>query len=319
MHRRYDAIHVPIELLRTLVAIEDLRSVSKAAEALNLTQPAISAQIRRLGKLVGGEVRYKGEAGSQLTPKGEMIVRYARRILALNDQILLHARSKSMPKTCHLGLSIVYAGNPLRDILLLLHKSESPDDLKFDVDFEVNGSIELAKQLSAGHLDIAIVPTDQRVDANPYAEWKEKMVWLCAKNFLHSPDKPIPLIGWRSGISHNKAIEVMDRSNVPYTITFVANDWSSRLAAVRAGLGYIATTERTVEPDLKIANEYYLPRLPDMPMSIYFSEAADIERIAPIAQLLAGYFGVQKNTQMRVVQGGQSQSVTPREADIYQI
>lgn len=319
MHRRYDAINVPIELLRTLVAIEDLRSVSKAAEALNLTQPAISAQIKRLEKLVGDEVRSKGEAGSQLTPKGEMIVRYARRILALNDQILLHARSKSMPRTCHLGISVVYAGNPLKDILQLLHSAESPDGMKFDVDFVVNGSIELAKQLAAGHVDIAILQADLKVDANPYAEWKEKMVWLCAKNFLHSPGKPIPLIGWKSGIAHSKAIEVLDRNNVPYTITFVANDWGSRLAAVRAGLGYIATAERTAEPDLKIANEYYLPRLPDMPVCIYLSETADTERVAPIARLLAGYFGVDKNTQMRAVQGCQPQSAMPRESDIYQI
>ena len=44
MHRRYDGINIPIEIVRTLVAIADLGSYSKAGEKLGLSQPAISAR-----------------------------------------------------------------------------------------------------------------------------------------------------------------------------------------------------------------------------------------------------------------------------------
>ena len=63
MHRRYDNKHIPIELLRTFVAIADLGSYTKAAEELELTQPAISAQMKRLQQLMGGEVFVKSTAG----------------------------------------------------------------------------------------------------------------------------------------------------------------------------------------------------------------------------------------------------------------
>jgi DNA-binding transcriptional LysR family regulator len=43
MHRRYDSKHIPIELLRTFVAIADLGNFTKAAQELELTQPSISA------------------------------------------------------------------------------------------------------------------------------------------------------------------------------------------------------------------------------------------------------------------------------------
>src|SRR5437868_5784937 len=80
--------NIPTELLRTLVAVVDLRSFTKAAHALGVTQPAVSAQIKRLQLLLGLEVFDKSAPGVTLTPPGELIVNYARRMLAVNDQIL---------------------------------------------------------------------------------------------------------------------------------------------------------------------------------------------------------------------------------------
>ncbi len=44
--------NIPTELLRTLVAVVDLRSFTKAAQSLGVTQPAVSAQIKRLQGLL---------------------------------------------------------------------------------------------------------------------------------------------------------------------------------------------------------------------------------------------------------------------------
>ena len=48
--------NIPTDLLRTLIAVVDLRSFTKAAPSLGLTQPAVSAQIKRLQFLLGGEI-----------------------------------------------------------------------------------------------------------------------------------------------------------------------------------------------------------------------------------------------------------------------
>src|SRR5215470_18688734 len=79
--------NIPTELLRTLVAVVDLRSFTKAAHSLGITQPAVSAQIKRLQTLLGGELFDKSAPGVALTEKGVRVVNYARRLLTINDQI----------------------------------------------------------------------------------------------------------------------------------------------------------------------------------------------------------------------------------------
>src|SRR3982074_1238425 len=87
MHRRHAKRNIPIELLRAVVAIVDGGGFTKAAETLALTQSAISAQIRRLTQIVGGDVLEKG-TGVRLTRRGMTVLNYARRILMMNDELL---------------------------------------------------------------------------------------------------------------------------------------------------------------------------------------------------------------------------------------
>jgi DNA-binding transcriptional LysR family regulator len=72
-------INIPTELLRTLVAVVDLRSFTKAANSLGVTQPAVSAQIKRLQTLLDCEILDKSAPGVSLTPSGDLVVNYARR------------------------------------------------------------------------------------------------------------------------------------------------------------------------------------------------------------------------------------------------
>ena len=81
-------INIPTDLLRTLIAVVDQRSFTKAAAKLGVTQPAVSAQIKRLQFLLGGDVFDRSVQGVSLTPHGETVVAYARRLLSINDQIV---------------------------------------------------------------------------------------------------------------------------------------------------------------------------------------------------------------------------------------
>jgi len=57
-------INIPTDMLRTLVAVVDHRSFTKAAMTLGVTQPAVSAQIKRLQFVLGIDLFDKNAAGN---------------------------------------------------------------------------------------------------------------------------------------------------------------------------------------------------------------------------------------------------------------
>jgi DNA-binding transcriptional LysR family regulator len=134
MHRRYDSKHIPIELLRTFVAIADLGSYTKAAHELELTQPAISAQIKRLQQLMGGEVFVKLTAGFSVSAKGSMLEVYARRILALNDQVMAFAGAAPEEQTIRLGIQSIFAHRMLTAVFHHCTAAYGPGRVQFACD-----------------------------------------------------------------------------------------------------------------------------------------------------------------------------------------
>jgi DNA-binding transcriptional LysR family regulator len=71
--------------LRTIVAVAQHRSLTKAGEELFLTQSAISQQIRRLEKELGIEVFRRTSRSVELTAEGRVILGYAQRVLSEVD------------------------------------------------------------------------------------------------------------------------------------------------------------------------------------------------------------------------------------------
>src|SRR5579864_8502430 len=71
-------------LLRSFVAVVQEGGFTHAAARLNLTQSAVSAHVRRLEKQTGRELLARTTRSVTLTADGELLLGYARAILALN-------------------------------------------------------------------------------------------------------------------------------------------------------------------------------------------------------------------------------------------
>src|SRR5437667_10616830 len=89
-----DRANIPTDLLRTFVAICELGSFTKAAHLFNLTQPAVSAHMRRLESIIGADLIVKNLSGVTLTECGSEVLRHARRMLSVNDQLVSSGRQQ---------------------------------------------------------------------------------------------------------------------------------------------------------------------------------------------------------------------------------
>jgi DNA-binding transcriptional LysR family regulator len=68
--------------LRTFVAVAELGHLTKAAESLHISQPAVSAQVRALEQQLGVELFVRGPGGMTLTPAGSHLLPLAEKVLA---------------------------------------------------------------------------------------------------------------------------------------------------------------------------------------------------------------------------------------------
>src|ERR1700712_4827913 len=114
MHRRHQHLNIPIEIVRTIVAISETGSLSKAGERLGLSQPAVSSQIKRLQGLVGGLLFHKTANGTSTTELGKLALHQARRILEANDQLLRLGGNTEGPQPLRLGMSTLFVTEFMR-------------------------------------------------------------------------------------------------------------------------------------------------------------------------------------------------------------
>lgn len=73
--------------LQTLLAVAEYKNFTRAAEELNMTQPAVSHHIKQLEQEVNAPLFIRNKSGLKLTPQGEIVVKYARRMNALNSKM----------------------------------------------------------------------------------------------------------------------------------------------------------------------------------------------------------------------------------------
>jgi DNA-binding transcriptional LysR family regulator len=271
MHVR-NGHNIPVVLLRSFVSISRHGSFTKAAEELNLTQPAISAQIKRLQRLVGGDLFFKKAQGVGLTELGSMVESYARRILALNDQIIAIAGQAPKQETIQLGIQNIFAGHILADVV---EQVANAGPYRF-----ICGSAPvLGEKLKAGYVDLAFMLAQTTSRRNVLAEWSEPIVWGRARNTFPVIEKqPIPFVGREEGFIDRKTLEALDEIDVPYKVVFNAGDLTALTAAVEAGIGVMVAPKRALPLSLVVGRDRVLPKLPDMRSVVIHREGFDVKR-----------------------------------------
>ena len=110
--------NLDIDLLRTLVAIAETGSFTAAADHVGRTQSAVSMQMKRLEEQIGRPLFERDGRVSAMTPAGQDLLVYARRILRLQDAALSSLRQPEMEGVARVGIPRrlcrrVHAADPL--------------------------------------------------------------------------------------------------------------------------------------------------------------------------------------------------------------
>lgn len=275
-------VDLPTDQLRTLIAVVDFRSYTKAAQSLGVSQPAVSSQIKRLQELLGIELFDKSAPGVFLSQQGELVVNYARRILAMNDQLLNLVKPIHPIKVLRFGIPSDLVEALLPQALVLLRK-QFPD-IKFHIRQDI--SENLLRDLRSGSLDlvVALTMSEPAIEARQY--WPEEVVWVGSANTKVDPGKPIHLITYTDSCVYGRvATSALNQAGLDHEIVFTGQGVVSLTAAVNAGLGVMVLARRVVPQDLVVCTDP-LPKLQDLICGIYLRDGPDSEVLGRVADAL---------------------------------
>lgn len=282
-------VNLDTALLRTLLAIADLGSFSQAAAALGRTQSAISLQVKRLEELTGTRIFARNGRNPVLTPAGEVLVSYARRMLALNDEALDAMRSSAIGGKVRFGTSQDFSETWLPTIL----QGFVAANPGIEIEVRVDSGIEVVNAVEAGELDIALA---LGLGELPSAEvlGQVPLVWIGRSGFRPVARQPLPLVLFPAPCRfRHRALILLDRHRIGWRIALTSPSLSGLWSAVTAGLGITVRTPEGIPAGLTVLDRCAaLPPLGSVDVALhtrggFLSPAAETLQ-AMMRQSLAG-------------------------------
>ncbi len=251
--------NLDLGLLRTLLIFEKTNTFSGTADALFKTQSAVSQQMQRLESQMGYPLFQKRGRHRELTPQGKQLAEYARRLLAINDEVLRSVGQQQMEGHIRFGATFDVADTILP--IVLTHIARHAPKVKLDI--QVDRSPALMDLLASGDIDMTI-STREGSGLNGFVVRTSPTVWICAADFPYSRGSTLPLIlADEPSIFRRLALTALEQSQVQWRINYLAPSLAGIKAAVRAGLGVTARSVEFLGPDMRVlAESEGLPALP---------------------------------------------------------
>lgn len=262
-----------IDQLRTFVAIAELGSFTRAAEAVNKTQSAVSMQMRRLEERVGQPLFMRDGRQSRLTEDGHRLQEYARRMIRLNDETLTAFSEPEMVGRIRLGLPDDYADWLLPQVLTGFARINP----SVEVIVECMGSSSVAERIGRNELDIGLVTSCQDIAGQAHIVRREQLQWVgAAERCLRDEEKLRLALPFDNCMWRTSAIDALDRVARSYCIAYTSGNAAALVAAARTGLAITVMPESAVSRGLRIFDERDgMPPLPPCDIALMRSEKAD--------------------------------------------
>ncbi|MBB2497020.1 LysR family transcriptional regulator [Aquipseudomonas ullengensis] len=250
---------IDTELLRSFVAIADNGGFTRAAEAVNRTQSAVSMQMKRLEDDVVQRPLFEREGRQvRLTPEGQVLLGYARRILKLHGEVLNTLREPHMVGSVRIGTPDDYVMRFMPGILARF--AQAYPLVQVELHCEPSGML-----LQRQDLDLTIVTREPGKEIGQLLR-QERFVWAEALGFSPHEQTPIPLAMFNVDcFCRAWACNALDAMEREYRIAYTSPSLSAIFAVVSAGLAVTAQLQSLITPDMRIIGE--AEGLPTLPMT----------------------------------------------------
>ncbi|WP_306456531.1 LysR family transcriptional regulator [Pseudomonas sp. LJDD11] len=298
---RNSLMRMTLRQLRIFNEVCDLRSYSRAAEEMSLTQPAVSLQIRQLEELVGQPLfEYVGKK-LYLTEAADALRQASRDIFGRLESLDMQLSDMQGSLQGQLKLAIESSCKYFVPHLFAAFKRQYPE---VSLALAVVNRAQVIRRLSDNRDDLVImsmVPQDMDLEFLPFLNNPIVAVApaghpLCEQAQLSLKDlEPWPLLIRESGSGTRKACEeYFKEKRVHFTQTLEVSSSEAQRECVVAGLGLAMLTRHALSAELASGT---LKELPVAELPLYRSwcvvQARD-KRLSPVAHAFLGFIRTER-------------------------
>jgi DNA-binding transcriptional LysR family regulator len=274
MHRDIDTA-----LLRAFIAVVETGSVTGAAALLNLTQAAVSQQLKRLEELFGTQLFERHHRRLALRPNGERLLAHAHKLIALNDEVFGAMSAPAYEGEVRLGVPHDIVGPYLPPILRRFDKAWP----RVRVSLKCTTTPQLLELLRKGEIDLTLT-TEQRAGGKTLLE--DELVWAGAMNGAAHGRDPLPIsLGDEKCAFRPAVLKALRATGRDWRPVCEVSSMEPLLASIEADLAIAPLLRTTIPHYLQaIDRDRRLPRLPKFFINMYLPPARQSEIALELAR-----------------------------------
>ncbi len=268
-----------IDYLRTFIALTETKNFTKAGLQVNLSQSAVSMQIKRLENEVGKKIFDRVGKTVKLTTEGNILINYAMRIVKEHDEAVAALSKPNLEGLVRFGSPEHYTAGVLPGLLARFAQS-FPD---VTVEMRCENSDVIKASVDTGDLDIGICT---QISEGGQVIAHDPVVWMATPGFVLQKHKPLSLATFEDDcIFRSWALEGLEKVGINYRIVYVSRSISGLIDAVKAGFAIAPIIRSNVPSDLKIVGiEDGLPVLPVSNIALHKTKKVTSEIIDCFAE-----------------------------------
>ena len=259
---------IDLSLLRAFVAVTETGGMTAAGRHLNLTQAAVSQQIKRLEEQLGTVLFDRTQRRLATTPSGERLLAQAERMLALNDETWGMMTAPGFEGEIRLGVPhdiiCVYLPSILRTFIKAWPKVE--------ISLVCENTPLLRERLARGEIDLTLT-TEAHTDPGGEQLLGDRLVWIGAPGGTAYRREPLPVsLGDERCAFREAAVKALGAVGRDWRFSCSVSNMSAFRATVEADMAVAPLLSQTVPEGLEVLGaDSGLPPLPIYYINMYLA------------------------------------------------
>jgi DNA-binding transcriptional LysR family regulator len=280
---------VQLQQLVYFLAVAETRHFTRAAELTHVAQPSLSKQIHSLERELGSELFHRARGNVSLTPAGEVLVPYAKRILADVEtaRLQVHELAELRQGRLRLGATPSLCTGLLTDVLARF-RARYPG---IQLVIEESGSRDLVHQIAEGGIDLALITSplhrgDPMLDTVPIL--REQLTVAVPRDldpqiasFRIEDLRDRPLVMFREGYDlRSITLAACQRAGFQPQFAIEGGEMDAVLSFVEAGLGVAVIPSMVLQGRPRLRGVPFVPAIPTRTIALAHRSDVHLTRAA---------------------------------------